>query len=362
MRHQRIVVSHYGGAEALELVEEDVPQPGAGEVRIRVLAAGVAMPDVMAREGIHPETPRVPYTPGWDLVGVVDNLGPDVSGFELGQYVAAMPIHGSYAGYVCLKPGGLFPVPAGLDPAEAVSLVLNYVTAYQMLHHSAKARPGQSLLIHGASGGVGTALLQLGRLLPSTLYGTCSARGASTVTELGGTPIDYHREDLAEEVLRLTHEGVDAVFDPFGGAHMWQSRRVLRKGGRVVANGTTTSLRTEGLGSKRRGTRNPFHGVPIFALYILGGLLLPGRRRIVPYSIQWLKRRRPALFRADLARLFELLRDGQLKPLVALRLPLSEARHAHELLSKGGIVGKIVLLPNAPQSSQDGAQSRRAAP
>lgn len=355
MRHQRIVVSHYGGAEALQLAEENVPQPKTGEVRIKVLAAGVAMPDIMAREGIHPETPRVPYTPGWDLVGVVDSLGHGVSGFKLGQYVAAMPIYGAYAGYICLKQGELIPIPTGLDPAEAVSLVLNYVTAYQMLHHSAKAQLGQSILIHGASGGVGTALLQIGRLLRLTMYGTCSARGASAVTELGGTPIDYHREDLAQEVLRLSHEGVDAVFDPFGGAHMWQSRRVLRDGGRVVAYGTTTSLRTEGLGSKRSGNRNPLHGIPIFALYILGGLLLPGRRRIVPYSIQWLKRLRPALFRHDLAKLFELLQAGQLKPLVALRLPLSEAKHAHELLSKGGIIGKIVLFPNSPQSSQGAA-------
>src|SRR5678816_3544528 len=165
MRHQRIVVSQYGGPDALQLIEEDVPKPKAGEVRVRVLAAGVAMPDVMAREGIHPETPRVPYTPGWDLVGVVDAIGGEVAGFNLGQVVAAMPINGAYAEYVCLKLDELVPIPPGLDPGEAVSLVLNYITAYQMLHHSAKAKPGQSILIHGASGGVGTALLQLGRLL-----------------------------------------------------------------------------------------------------------------------------------------------------------------------------------------------------
>src|SRR5512133_3041986 len=130
MRHTRVIVTHYGGPDALRVVEEEAPEPKHGEVRVRVLAAGVAMPDVMAREGVHPETPAVPYTPGWDLVGIVDRLGPGASGVEPGQVVTAMPIHGAYAQYVCLPQGELVPVPAGLDPAEAVSLVLNYITAY----------------------------------------------------------------------------------------------------------------------------------------------------------------------------------------------------------------------------------------
>ena len=163
MKHARIIVTHYGGPDALQVVEEECPEPKAGEVRVRVLAAGVSLPDVLAREGVHPETPRVPYTPGWDLVGFVDQIGESVSGFELGETVAAMPIHGCYAQYVCLPQRKFIPVPAGLDPAEAVAVVLNYITAYQMLHRSAKVKPGQRVLIHGASGGVGTALLQLGR-------------------------------------------------------------------------------------------------------------------------------------------------------------------------------------------------------
>jgi len=355
MRHRRIVVSEYGGPDQLRWVEEDAPAPRAGEVRVRVLAAGVAMPDVMAREGIHPETPRTPYTPGWDFVGVVDALGDRVAGFGPGQCVAAMPIHGSYAEYVCLESTELVRVPEGLDPAEAVSLVLNYITAYQMLHRSAAARPGQSILIHGASGGVGTALLQLGKLAGQTMYGTCSAKSAQTVIDLGGTPIDYRREDLTEEALRLSGGGVDSVFDPIGGAHMWHSRSVLRRGGKVVAYGTTTTLREEGLGSKRRGHRNPLHGIPSFALYIAGGLVLPGRKRIVPYSIQWLKRRKPAQFRNDLSTLFDLLHRRQLRPIVAARMPLSEARAAHELLSKGGVVGKIVLIPDVLLGSDEPA-------
>src|SRR5262249_8557289 len=155
------------------------------------------------REGVHPETPPVPFTPGWDLVGVVDRVGEGVadigaSGIKPGQIVAAMPISGAYAEFVCLPQRELVPVPTGLDAAEAVCLVLNYITAYQMLHRSAKVSSRQRVLIHGAAGGVGTALLQLGRLVPLEMYGTCSAPGASAVSDLGGIPIDYQHQDFVE--------------------------------------------------------------------------------------------------------------------------------------------------------------------
>src|SRR5690348_10302549 len=162
-----------------------------GEVRVKVLAAGVSLPDVLAREGAHPETPRVPYTPGWDLVGTVHQLGQGVSAFVPGQKVAAMPIHGCYAQFVSISERKLVHVPEELDAAEAVALVLNYTTAYQMLHRSVKARPGQRMLIHGASGGVGSAMLQLAKLASVEMYGTCSARGMAVVREQGGIPIDY---------------------------------------------------------------------------------------------------------------------------------------------------------------------------
>ncbi|MFN8486206.1 MAG: medium chain dehydrogenase/reductase family protein [Caldilineaceae bacterium] len=343
-KHTRIIVTHYGGLDALQVVEEERPEPKAGEVRISVLAAGVALPDIMAREGIHPETPPVPFTPGWDLVGVVDQLGAGVTGIEPGQIVAALPIHGAYAEFVCLPQAELVPVPAGVDAAEAVSLVLNYITAYQMLHRSAKVKPGQRVLIRGATGGVGTALMQLGRLAGLEMYGTCSARNAQAVTDLGGIPIDYRTQDFVEEIHRLTGEGVDAVFDPIGGQHIWHSRQALRPGGRVVGYGNTTTLRGEGLAAGRPGRRNRLHGLPIYALYIAGGWLLPGRKRVVPYSIQTLKRLKPAWFRQDLSALLDLLQQGQIKPLIAQRFPLAEARQAQELLEKGGVTGKLVLV------------------
>ena len=353
MKHTRIIVTHYGGPDALQVVEEECPEPKDGEVRVKVLAAGVSLPDLMMREGIHPETPRLPFTPGWDLIGVVDRLGAGISGLEPGQIVAALPISGAYAEFVCLPQRELIPVPLGLDAAEAVSLVLNYVTAYQMLHHSAKVRSGQRVLIHGAAGGVGSALLQLGRLAGLEMYGTCSSRGASAVSDLGAIPIDYQHQDFVKEIHRLTGGGVDVVFESIGGTHIWRSRKALRSGGTVVAYGLTGSLRGGRLASGRSGGRHRFREVAIFGLYIAGGWLLPSRRRVVPYSIQWLKRLRPALFRQDLIALFNLLRQQKIKPLIAQRFPLVEARHAHELLGKGGVKGKIVLVRNRSSLDQE---------
>ncbi len=355
MRHTRVIVTHYGGPDALRVVEEERPEPKDGEVQVRVLAAGVSLPDVMAREGVHPETPPVPFTPGWDLVGVVDRLGDGVSGIEPGQVVAALPIHGAYAEFVCLPQRELVPVPSGLDAAEAVSLVLNYITAYQMMHRSVEVRPGQRMLIHGAAGGVGTALLQLGRVTGLEMYGTCSSRNASVVSDLGAIPIDYHQQDFVKEIFRLTGDGVDVVFDPIGGPHLWQSRKALRRGGSVVGYGLISSIRGEGLASGRPGQRQRFRGTAAFALYIAGGWLLPGRKRVTPYSIQTLKRLKPTWFRQDLITLFDLLQQGKVKPIIAQRLPLAEARHAQELLAEGGVTGKIVLVCNGGMLEPGGA-------
>jgi NADPH:quinone reductase-like Zn-dependent oxidoreductase len=348
MKHTRIIVTHYGGPDALRVVEEECPEPKEGEVRVRVLAAGVGLPDLMMREGIHPETPRLPFTPGWDLVGVVDRLGNGVSGIEPGQVIAALPISGAYAEFVCLPQRELVPVPSGLDAADAVCLVLNYVTAYQMLHRSAKVKPGQRVLIHGAAGGLGSALLQLGRVAGLEMFGTCSSREASAVSDLGAVPIDYQQLDFVKEIHRLTSEGVDAVFDGIGGTHIWRSRKALRPGGKVVAYGLTSSLHGGRLASGHPGRRQRFRRLAVFGLYIAGGWLLPGRKRVVPYSIQWLKRLRPALFRQDLIALFDLLQQKKIKPLIAQRFPLAEARQAHELLGNGGVKGKIVLVCSGP--------------
>ena len=191
----------------------------------------------------------------------------------------------------------------------------------------------------------GSALVQLGRLAGLEMYGTCSSRGASAVADLGALPIDYQQQDFVQEIYRLTREGVDVVFDGIGGTHIWRSRTALRPGGRVVAYGLTASLRGGRLASGRAGRRHRFRRLAIFGVYIAGGWLLPGRKRVVP-CIQWLKRLRPAWFRQDVSALFDLLAQQKIKPLIAQRLPLAEARQAHELLGQGGVTGKIVLVPN----------------
>ena len=193
------------------------------------------------------------------------------------------------------------------------------------------------------------------------MYGTCSSRGAPAVSDLGGISIDYEHQDFVKEIHRLTREGVDVVFDGIGGTHMWRSRKALRPGGTVVAYGLTSSLRG---GSLAPGRRHRFRGIAIFGWYIAGGWPLPGRKRVVPYSIQWLKRLRPVWFRQDLMALLDLLDQKKIKPIIAQRLPLAEARHAHELLGKGGVTGKIVLvlcgssLESGPPKGQERSGTR----
>jgi NADPH:quinone reductase-like Zn-dependent oxidoreductase len=344
MKSLRIIVRRHGGPEVLETAEEEAPEPGRGEVRVRVYAAGVSFADLLMREGIHPEKTLLPYTPGWDIVGVVEKTGEEAShATVVGQMVAALPIHGGYAQYICLPQSELTPVPDGLDPAEAVSLVLNYITAYQMMYRVGHASPGQRVLIHGAAGGVGTALLQLGRLAGLEMYGTASLATHQIVSDLGATPIDYQKTDFVEEVHRLTGKGVDVVFDGVGEANVWRSFQALRPGGRVIVYGFTSFLQK---GQLTGGLRYRLRGIMRPAWYAFRALLSPGRRRILPYSIQILKRRRPAWFREDLRALLDLLRDQKIKPMIAERIPLSEARRAHELLGQGSVKGKLVLVCN----------------
>ena len=335
MKYRRIIVNR---KRQLELVEEDLPNPRPGEVRLKMLAAGVSYPDVMMREGVHPEARRPPFTPGWDVVGTVDVLGEGVEAVPLGATVAAMPIVGGYAEYLCLPATELVRVPPELDPAEAVCLILNYVTAYQMLHRSAQAKLGESALIHSAAGGVGTALLQLARLHGMETYGTASTGKLRTIESLGGHAIDYKRSDFLEHIRSSARGGVDIVFDGIGGWNLVRSWRALTTGGRLVAYGLLSSFAS----GKRDLKRLLSSATGWAAAYTLS--VLARRKRLLVYSIQMLKRRKPDWFRQDLTTLFDLLGRGQLKPVIDRRLPLEQAALSHELLGKGDTVGKIVLV------------------
>src|SRR5215204_4751973 len=347
-RYKRVVIGRLGGPEVLEVREEELPEPGLGEVRVRILATGVSYADLLMREGVHPEAPRPPFTPGWDLVGVVDKLGVGAYALEPGQMVAALPVWGGNAEYICLPQEELVAVPGGLDPAEALVVVFNYATAYQMMRRTARVRPGQRVLIHAAAGGIGTALLQLGGLVDLEMYGTASAAKGELVSGLGATPIDYHNVDFAEEIRRLTGDGgVDVVFDGICSTdYLRRSFKSLRPGGKVVAYGGTSMLRGGRLAGGRRHRRlRRLQGLATIGGPMAASYLLPGnKKRINTYSIQLLKSFSPSWYREDLSALLELLRHGKIKPIIAQRIPLDEVTRAHELLGRGSVMGKIVLL------------------
>jgi NADPH2:quinone reductase len=336
---RRVVVPAYGGPDRLTLAEAPRPEPALGQVRVRTLVAGVSFPDVLMREGAYPGGPAPPFTPGYDLVGTVEALGPGVAGFEPGEVVAAMTVSGGYADAVCVSAEHLARVPAGVDPAEAVCLAFNYITAYQLLTRTAQVRQGDRVLVHGAAGGVGSALLEIGRLARLELYGTASGDGCGVVAGLGATAIDYRACDFARRIRELTGDGVDVVFDGIGGTVSIRSYRILTRGGQLVMFGHYATLAD----GRRSATR-----VAVF--YAAGALalaanLLPRGRRVRTYQSAKTRDRHPDWYRTDLALLFRLLAEGHLHPLIAARLPLADARRAHELLAQGGVHGKLVLLP-----------------
>lgn len=340
MKYRQVTITKHGGPEVLRITENEIPEPPRGQVCVRILAAGVSFADLLIREGLHPEAwfRPLPLTLGWDVLGVIDRVGAGVKTLQVGQRVAALPIVGGNAEYLCLPEREWVPVPDGLDQAEALAVVFNYVTAYQMLHRSARVKTGERVLIHSAAGGIGGALLQLGRLMELDMIGTASSSKCQLVEELGARAIDYRATDFIVAVHRLTGDGVGVVFDGIGGSNLQRSYSALRPAGHLIAYGLSATL--EGGRRQLRSTlANLKDWARIFSLS-----LTSDQRRVSLYSIQTLKRRRPEWYRADLIVLFDLLQRGKIKPIIAARLPLDQARYAHELLAAGSTVGKIVLL------------------
>jgi len=340
LKHHRIVVSRHGGPEVLEFVEADCPEPQAGEVRVRVEAAGVSAYDLMIR-GSRWMPPRPPYTPGVDMVGTIETLGEGVDTVEIGQRVAALleMEGGGYSELLCLPASDCVPVPEALDPAEAVCLVANYLTAHQVLHRAAEIQHGERILVHGAAGGVGSALLDLGKLLELEMYGTASKHNHEFVASLGATPIDYKNEDFVKRIRQLTGDGVDVVFDPIGGARqVWRSHRALRKGGRLSWFGMAAA--------KKKGIR-----VIPFTMLMIGILKLLPNGKSVPLLPETQKDEQ---YHEMLGNLFDLCVSGDLKPLIAERIPLAEARRAHEAIERGGYAGKFVLVTDQHEAGREG--------
>ena len=323
----------FGGPEVLRIVEEGtLPEPAEGEVRVRVLAVGAAFTDIMIREGKYPELKeKPPFTLGYDMVGRIDKTGDGVDQFTVGRLVADLMVVGACSEYICVPADRLTPVPEGLDPAEAVSLVLAYVTAYQMLNRIAETKPGQKILIHGAGGAVGTAMVQLAGLKGVEVYGTASNPKHSVISSLGAIPIDYREEDFTERIRTLASPGMDAVFDPIGGINLKRSFSVLRDGGKLVSYGFYNSVM--GMGGN----------VPLDFIKLKFWDILPNSRSTAFYSIGATRKKNPEWFSEDLSLLFDLLQKGKISPIIDRKLPISRASEAYELIAGARVSGKLVF-------------------
>jgi NADPH:quinone reductase len=350
---KRVVVEEFGGPEVLRVVEEDDPRPGPGEVRVRVLAAGVSFTDAQLRAGTYiAGGPKPPFTPGYELVGIVEQLGPGCSRLREGDRIGALTVWGADADRVCVPEAGAVEVPEDLDPAEVLSLLFPYMTAYQVLHRTAIAKSGEAVLVHGAAGRVGVAALELGARAGLRLYGTCAARDRAAVERLGAVAIDYQNEDFLARVREMTGDGVDVVLDSLGGPLSLRSFRALRQGGRLVVFGRYATL-----SHGRKNWPAVIEWYAAIAALWLWDKLSP-RRRVLAYRIQKFRDaaqkrpgavggepRDPEWFQEDFRALLKLLCEDKIHPIVAERLPLSDARHAHELLESSAAKGKLVLVP-----------------
>jgi NADPH:quinone reductase-like Zn-dependent oxidoreductase len=339
-RNRVVQLRRFGGPEELEVIDAPPPTAGRGEVRVRVLASGVEYTDVLIRRHLYPQTMlrRPPFVLGYDVVGKIDQLGEDVRGFQIGERVADLTVLGSNAAWRTLRADRLARVPAGLDAAEAAALILSWTTAYQLLHRAAWVRQGQRVLVHGAAGAVGQALLVLGRLASLELWGTARGAHAALIRALGATPIDYRRDDFT----RVLPGGFDVVFDGIGEDGYRRSFAALKRGGLLCAYGYSA-----GAQARRRMLTILMW---IARLYLWRWL--PGGRRARFYSINVLRARHPAWFREDLERLFGLLATRAIRPRVAARLSFDEVAEAHRRLEADGLDGKLVLCPDLPPSSE----------
>jgi NADPH:quinone reductase len=327
--------------------EPTVPEPGIGEVRIKVIAAGTGFTDTMIRRGRYPDFKGpLPFTPGYEMVGVVEKTGPEVAAPHEGEMVADLCIVGGYAQYAIRPARYLVPVPNGIDPSEAVCIPLAYLTAFQMLTRYRHLPPGATILVIGASGTVGTALLDLARHLDLKAIGTCSAANLPVVEHFGATAIDYRAGDFVASVRRLTVNrpggaGVDAAFDAIGGAHFDRSFACLARGGLLVGYGSQT------MAVGREGLASAALGLARLKLWNMLSFLFGGRRARF-YSITARRSTHSKQFMADMATLFKLLGQGAIHPVVIDQLPLAAASEGHARIDTGGLGGKIVLQPWPP--------------
>ncbi|MFE8962373.1 medium chain dehydrogenase/reductase family protein [Streptomyces iakyrus] len=326
--------------EELRIRRGAVPAPGPGQVVIRTEATGVSFAEQQMRRGRYYDQPPFPFVPGYDLVGTVLAAGEGADPALTGTRVAALVKVGGWASHVLVDAADVVPVPGGVGAAEAETLVVNGVTAWQMLHRKARVRAGHTVVVHGANGGVGSVLVQLALAAGARVIGTASARHHDALRDQGVVPVDYRAGDVAARIRALAPGGVDAVFDHVGGRGITDSWRLLAPGGTLVSYGSASTRDAEG--SKQW---------PVIKLLLRVWLwnALPNRRSACFYNV-WAGKalagnRFRSRLRADLTQVFAALQRGEVTARIAAQLPLARVAEALRLAESGTVAGKVVLVP-----------------
>jgi len=324
----------------LQINQRPLPAPAKGEALIQMEATGVSFAEQQMRRGKYPAQPAFPFVPGYDLVGTVRAVGPEVSESLIGTRVAAVIKVGGWATHVVLPANALIPVPEALDPALVETVLVNGVTAWQMLYRKAHVQPGQTILVHGANGGVGTVLCQIALHGGIRVIGTASPRHHEALRAIGVAPVDYNASDLASRVAELAPEGVNAVFDHLGLTSARESFKMLAPGGSLIAYGNAAAM---------KGATSPFVVFLQFIWQITLWDLLPNSHSATFYNFWGGSRIAPRAFRSrmheDLTALLDLLGKGAINPPIAARFPLTEASAAMTLAESRTVQGKVVLVP-----------------
>jgi NADPH:quinone reductase-like Zn-dependent oxidoreductase len=335
---RQVVITRHGAPEVLKVREAPDPVPAEGEVRIAVRAAGVNFADVLARLGLYPDAPKPPVVVGYEVSGVIDAIGRGVTTHREGDRVVAITRFGGYADRVVTSAPLAFPIPDGVDDGAAAAIPVNYVTALIALDRMANITAGETVLIHGAGGGVGIAATQLARLRGATIIGTASSAKHDAIRRQGvDHAIDYRQADVTAEVRRLTNDrGVDVVLDPIGGRSFTESYRLLAPLGRLVMFGVSSIAPGE-----RRSLLQALRTIvrmPTFKPLSL----MNSNRGVFGLNLGHLWSERRQL--ADAMTL--LLREvgaGRLRPVVARTFPLDRAADAHRFIQSRSNIGKVVL-------------------
>lgn len=339
---RQVSITQYGPPEVL--CYEGAPDPPlpAGTVRIGVQASGVNFADILARQGLNPDCPKPPVVVGYEVSGVVEEVGAQVTGITVGQEVMALTRFGGYANQVVVPAPLVFPVPAAMPLPLAAALPVNYLTAYVMLYLWGRLQAGERVLIHGAAGGVGLAAVQLCRLRQAEIFGTASSAKHAFLHEQGvHHTIDYHQYDVQHVVRGLTRgQGVDIVLDARGGRSFAQSYKMLAPLGRLILFGASRLSR----GPRRHLLSALWQILRMPRFHPLR--LLQDNKAVIGVHLGHLWEH-TALLHQTMDDLLKMYRQGHIHPVIAQTFPLSEAAAAHRYLQERRNVGKVLLLPNA---------------